>query len=47
MLAVGLRLASEVVAAEMLDAFIATEADETSEAIAARRAAWSPVDALK
>jgi ribose 5-phosphate isomerase B len=35
-LAVGLRLASEVVAAEMLDAFISTEVDETERAAIAR-----------
>jgi ribose 5-phosphate isomerase B len=35
-LAIGLRLSSEVVAEEMLDAFIATEADETERAAIAR-----------
>ncbi len=35
-LAVGLRLASEVVAAEMLDAFISTQVDETERAAIAR-----------
>ena len=35
-LAVGMRLASEVVAAEMLDAFLSTEVDETERAAIAR-----------
>ena len=35
-LAIGLRLASEVVAAEMLDAFISSEVDETERAAIAR-----------
>jgi len=35
-LAMGLRLTSEVVAAEMLDAFIATRTDETERSAIAR-----------
>jgi ribose 5-phosphate isomerase B len=35
-LAIGLRLSSAIVAEEMLDAFIATEADETERAAIAR-----------
>jgi ribose 5-phosphate isomerase B len=35
-LAVGLRLTSEIVAAEMLDAFISTEVDETERAAIGR-----------